>query len=193
MSCKITTVPDGSIENLKTRLKQRGWHQLGAGLFSAAYGTRTSRVVWKITKESDAGAWCYLQAIATGALTGPHFPKLGVILREETTGRFAVLMERLQGIKENHAETPDEERKLMKARCDYSWARDIAYNYTTASCGHYVKQATDNKVAPSLIRAFLAMSAELAKEWRFDLHNGNAMIRRDGTLVVTDPVAFAAS
>lgn len=152
-------------------LKKRGFEQLGNGAFSTVLGKPGKDRVIKVTRRPDG----WIDYAKWGATTGSSFvPK--VFSYKKISGKkkdFEVaIMERLEytfyKAPEDHALRilPDllwkSENNPMAAR----FAETLAPGVTNYMKGIYDKFGRDG----------------------LDLHNGNYMIRKDGSFVVTDPI-----
>jgi hypothetical protein len=201
-------------DGLKTRLKRRGWKVLGSGYYGSAWVKGS--LIWKIQGGNSAGWGEYVQAVARGELTGPHVPRVKLVLLL-ACGGIAALMERLEAtLYEHHG--VNQYTQVLRGVLE----RDSDRIYAAASRGvrdrtpaTLVKSVKGSQVPQSLLKfskdlvrwvypQFNIHDALIAKRYmdltyipkgrprrgvdRFDCHSENVMIRKDGTLVVIDPV-----
>lgn len=143
---------------------RRNWFHLGAGVFSTVYTRLGSNRVLKVNQTPDAGLEYLLWANEAG-FGGHEAPKM-FSARTFEDGTYVVLMERLEaGISDI---VP---ARYMRA---YSAFRDALYAY-------------DRSFSP-----FVAAFADRFGRRQLDIHSANFMLRRDGTMVLTDPFCGAS-
>ena len=157
-------------------LEKRGFTVIGSGAFSTVLGKEGSDRVLKVIRRPDG--WInYIHWAAQIGEAGHFAPR--VFSYKKIKGRqkdFSVaVMERLSYTLEN---TPEEH--ALKILPNVLWRADknpMAAKFTEI-------------LAPGLVGFMNKMSAK----WdipiqNFDLHDGNLMIRNDGSFVVVDPVS----
>lgn len=168
---------------LRVRLARKGWDHLGEGVFGVAYGR--GNLVWKI--QAGDGGWAhYIRAVAAGEFCGPHAPRVKVVFALKGGGT-AALMERLT-----------DSRRALRGRTveGYSTPEAIASGLRSLARNVGALRLDDEarsglKAMPPSLKVYAAELGRWAPEVnsRIDLHAGNFLVRRNGTIVVTDPVA----
>lgn len=165
-------------EGFIASLEKRGYENLGSGAFSTVLGKKGFDRVIKVIRRPDG--WIdYAVWAAKQGEAGKFAPK--VFSYKKIKGKKAdfsvAIVERL---KYTVDETPrDHALKILP---------DLLY------------RAKDNPMAASFadtlapgIRQFMAGLSKQFDEGRFDLHQGNLMLRENGTFVVVDPIAGGAT
>ncbi len=128
-------------------------------------------VVIKICSGHD----CFIQyahLCVTGVISGPHIPKI-FSETEIAPGVWLFVMERL-------------ERALTDHEWDMTVDRAIGYWSEPPKTGRYARVCRTLKEDKQKIAD--ALDAIEDCDWSFDLHRGNFMLRKDGTIVYLDPV-----
>ena len=153
-------------------LKKRGFVELGSGAFSTVLGKPGKDRVIKVTRRPDG----WIDYIAWGAKTGsPYVPK--VFSYKKISGKkkdFEVaIMERL-------------EYTFYRAPQDH--ALKILPDLLYRSNDNPMAARFVEVLAPGLINFMKGVYENFGKHHHLDLHNGNYMVRKDGSFVVTDPV-----
>lgn len=173
---KFEKKPFDNAEGFILALKKRGFEVLGSGAFSTVLAKEGQKRVIKVIRRPDG--WInYIHWAAQIGEAGHFAPR--VFSYKKIKGRnkdFSVaVMERLSYTLEN---TPEEH--ALKILPNVLWRADknpMAAKFT-------------EMLAPGLVTFLGKMSAE----WQipvgnFDLHDGNLMVRTDGSFVVVDPVS----
>lgn len=168
--------PFDNAEGFIIALKKRGFIELGSGAFATVLGKEGSDRVIKVIRRPDG--WInYVHWAAEVGEAGKFAPR--VFSYKKIKGRkkdFSVaVMERLSYTLEH---TPEEH--ALKILPQMLWRAD-----TNPMAAKFTEM-----LAPGLV-GFLG---KMAKHWEipvqnFDLHDGNLMVRPDGTFVVVDPVS----
>lgn len=173
---KFDKKPFDNAEGFIVALKKRGFQVLGSGAFATVLVKGDSKRVIKVIRRPDG--WInYIHWAAQIGEAGHFAPR--VFSYKKIKGRnkdFSVaIMERLSYTLEN---TPEEH--ALKILPNVLWRADknpMAAKFT-------------EMLAPGLVTFLNKMSAK----WdipvgNFDLHDGNLMVRTDGSFVVVDPVS----
>ena len=165
------------------------WELVGSGFYGSAYAK--GDMVWKFdltgTKRRQ-GYRRFAEAVAKGHLCGPHYPRIKLML-VDSTGRCAVLMERLS-FTLSKMEYKDYDRF-----CEVTFS--IGEHKTHTLSGRKtlygpvllpVLQRETQRLADIMSRKVPAPRGLGSLVGRGnDMHNGNFMFRKDGTVVITDP------
>lgn len=173
---KFEKKPFDGAEGFIKALEKRGFKKLGQGAFSTVLGKDGQSRVIKVIRRPDG--WInYVHWAAQIGEAGHFAPK--VFSYKKIKGRkkeFAVaIMERLKYTLED---TPEDH--ALKVLPNVMWKADK----------NEMAQKFVDILAPGLMGYLKKMS-----EWKnipimnFDFHDGNLMLREDGSLVVVDPVS----
>lgn len=173
---KFEKKPFDNAEGFIAALEKRGFKVLGRGAFSTVLGKEGSPRVIKVIRRSDG--WInYIHWAAQIGEAGHFAPK--VFSYKKIKGRkkeFGVaIMERLKYTLEDTPE--DHAMKILPAVLWRADENEMAAKFV-------------DTLVPELMSFLKKMS-----EWKnipirhFDFHDGNLMLREDGTLVVVDPVS----
>lgn len=175
---KSTTWRDG--EHFIARLYKRGYVQLGAGAFSTVVSKPGSDRVIKVSRKPDQ--WLDFVVWATKAgHAGGFAPKVYSFRRiEGKYGEFYVaVVERLEG---TVAAFESQNRKAYMAH--HQIACFIYGGWTAEKAGDAAKA---DRNFPGALRFAVEFKSHFVSA-PLDLHGGNFMVRKDGTLVLTDPL-----
>lgn len=157
-------------------LEKRGFKLLGSGAFSRVYAKDGSDRVLKVTRTPTDGWINYINWASKKGYAGSYAPKVFSYKYFKTKvkgGQFSVaVVERL-------------EQTIYKA----NYKHDA---HAVHSLLHMA--ANDNQMARTLVDlaapGILKFNDQLRKLGAgLDMHGGNFMLRKDGTLVFTDPVS----
>lgn len=166
---------------LKERLEDMGFTLLGHGHFSAAYSHKLlgDKVIKVGFKKEDSGAayaaFCRMNQGKVG------IPTIHDIQRH--AGCYTVVLDKLRSIQtdewEDVADTHwvDEQFDCARQVIQYGLCPS---NYEDFETDELAKTCAE-------IRKFFEGIAD------FDMHSGNAMVDKDGNLVITDPVSFTSA
>lgn len=154
-----------------------GFKYLNEGCFGATFGRGKSFIV-KVGKEGRAhrdGYVAYAEWLSSKAKETklPEFPQISHFSKhgseQESTDWFVAIVERLE-------EMPDDgaPRETMHAIRQ------------SASMGDKVAEA---KLPETARKAAAILREKFAKDWNFDLHAGNFMMR-SSQVVITDPLSY---
>jgi hypothetical protein len=173
---KFEKKPFDNADGFIIALKKRGFVQLGSGAFATVLGKEGSDRVIKVIRRPDG--WInYIAWAARNGEAGKFAPR--VFSYKKIKGRnkdFSVaVMERLSYTLEN---TPEEH--ALKVLPNLLWRVDT--NPMAA------------KFADILAPGLAGYLAKMSVHWKipvqnFDLHDGNLMVRPDGSFVIVDPVS----
>lgn len=153
-------------------LKKRGFEELGSGAFSTVLAKPGQDRVIKVTRRPDG----WIDYAKWGAETGSSFaPK--VFSYKKISGKkkdFEVaIMERLEY---TFYKTPEDHAlKILPDLIYRSESNPMAARFVET-------------LAPGLTNYMKGVYSQFGDSYHLDLHNGNYMIRKDGSFVVTDPV-----
>jgi hypothetical protein len=180
-----------SLAELQNRLRARGWEQVGAGYYGTAHAK--GGLVWKISSRHDDGYKVWAWMVLTGKLAHrcANLPRIKLMLVDDT-GACAVLMERLDctlgeaifGQKPAHTR---HHRAAMAFEADHD-----RFHYNGKLTGFDPKHAEIFHIL-RLLRLGMQGSEQFEGAERLtrhseDFHRGNFMLRKDGTVVITDPI-----
>lgn len=156
------------------RLKKRGFVELGHGAFSTVLGKEGKDRVIKVIRRSDP--WIdYAVWAAKEGEAGRLAPKVFSYKTIKGAKRdFSVaVMERLEY---TFFKTPkDHVLKILPGLLAHSNHNAIASQFA-------------DMLSPGVVSFFDKMTKRFGED-NLDIHNGNFMVRNDGTFVVVDPVA----
>jgi len=159
------------------RRRARNWAQAGAGMFGTALVK--GRLAWKVQPHIRAGWGAWVTMCALGHIKGPFAPRVRVLV-SLSCGGVAALMERLRPAPEVLPEFRDQDDVSEALRSAASGLRGLGrFNQ------HLIAQADIRW--PGLAAFMRSLTVPLGGS-RLDLHPGNFMFRRDGQLVLTDPI-----
>lgn len=176
-------------EDLLKLRSNRHKRAIGSGATAKVYtfpqgSTLSDGWVYRVQKSSyEYSAYPYLQfAKACLKSKSRHFPKLKFLaIKKDCYGDVAQVVsviERLEDWRPHYKEVP------------YYWTEDVeAYLNDRNSLPRSSKSIRDKKgYTPSSIRHVKYMFDKHGVDVN-DLHDGNVMARKDGTIVITDPSA----
>ena len=163
---------------LKPLLRDNGFTFLGAGHFSAAFSHELlpERAIKIGFKKEDSGAayvaYCRLNQGKAG------IPNIYAVSRH--AGCYTVVLDLLEGYNDMEDE---EETKLSE---DYQASKHvITYSWTVErAVSAYPRANRELLESAEGIREFFTGIAS------FDMHRGNIMVDKSGSLVITDPVSW---
>lgn len=156
-------------------LLKHGYHLLGSGCYSQVFGKPGSDRVIKVNTRPDD--WLdYVLWGAKAGYAGTFTPK---VYSYRVLGDFTYI-----AVVERMAMTVDEMRPTEPLARDW-W--DIRRTITQQG------DSQEKQNAETLVPGISKFGRELCNHLRgslyLDLHTGNAMLRHDGSLCITDPVA----
>ena len=170
------------------KLNELGWQKIGMGCFSVVFSKPNLPYVLKVNRRPDTAFQRYVELIQR--FPNRHFPKIGDIkqINFHEKRYYIYTIEKLYKITSIPSEIgPDRVANFLEKITDYP---DLPVTELLEdwrfSTREFKKWAASQ---PSLIKAcqFLGHNAPHAG---IDLHAGNIMQRRDGTIVIADPFAF---
>lgn len=161
-------------------LRGKGFEPLGSGYFSSVLGHPASDKVVKIIYTPERDGWLdYVKWAADKGYAGKFAPKVFsyklIKGRKEDFG--VAVMERL---KATVADTPPTDD-----------AKAIAHLFIPAMNSNPLATKLLDSVNPGLAQFGKDLKVQFPKS--LDTHLGNMMVRKDGTFVVSDPVASIES
>lgn len=157
-------------QSFSKKLETKGFKRLGSGAYSIVYAKPDSDRVIKVTR-SDDGWIDYCKWAAENGFAGGLAPKVYSYKRHKN---FSVsVMERME--RTGHYITGAMDASPIK----YLIKMQMQYN---------------NDLTRLLLDSVAPKYVEFADKMRqrfehFDLHDGNVMVRKDGSLCFTDPIA----
>ncbi len=165
-----------SLEGFRDNLRERRWEFINDGDYSAVY--KRGDLVWRYSTGYTGDAYRYYAwSILQGFLgSSPHLPRLHLMIMDDD-GRFAVLMERLSTTLRDYRQIDG-----LGVRNHLQTLRDSVRAADEAEISAIMPLA---RIGAKLKAWFL--DTDLASF--FDLHDRNWMLRRDGCVVLTDPIA----
>jgi len=193
---RVVRVAD--MDALTRRLRAKGWKRLGDGAFGVAWGK--GNLVWKVSAKSDDKYKIWAHAVVSGTYTGPHVPRIKMLLVDDT-GRCAALMERLEAcVYQWKAELRGTRERMLATLTEQAiegWSQ--RYNFEAERYEEYHEVIMFPELT-SLVRDIrkrihaeppenrTAETVPWHSAWP-DIHMGNFMFRKDGTPVITDPIS----
>lgn len=158
-------------------LEKRGWKKLGAGAFSSVWArSETSTRVLKVTRRPDN--WIdYIVWAAKNGYTGKFAPM--VYSYKRVKGKKADF---LLSVVERMDKTLSHVERKEDAKLTSSLFHTYAYSENLMA-GVFL-----DEMEPGLADFTLKLHREFKQS--LDLHEGNLMVRPNGSFVVTDPVAW---
>ena len=176
---------DSTTDFFIQELKKLGWVPAGEGQLSEIYINPKKSYILKINKTPDA-AYEHFTRI-TKQFPNKHFPKIGdkksIMVHNEKY--YVYVIEKLYPLNQERAEElADQFSDLV---CFY-W---VDGGMDDPDNDGWPKQFPDDsknyfKANPSLLKA-LKILADQSKRFEEDIHSGNIMQRKDGTIVIIDP------
>lgn len=180
-------------------LKTNGFQKLGGGVFAAAYAKPGHNRVVKVSNRQD-DCWIKFAQWSMTKTNNKHLPKIPWIKRYQgkrkgkATEFFITIIERLNPLTNkaiSQITDPGVLFGLMHyANLDYDTEESIEQ---AMSKQPNPKIFQSNRLAAKLrnhpfIRAIEQVNSLSGDCWS-DLHSGNLMVRNDGTVIITDPIA----
>lgn len=173
---KFEKKPFDNAEGFIKGLERRGFKKIGSGAFSTVLAKEGSKRVIKVIRRPDG--WInYVHWAATNGFAGKFAPMVFSYKKiKGRKGEFAIAsMERLKytlnGVPQEHA------LKILPGLMGRVDHNEMAKKFVDV-------------LAPGL-SDFLTRMSEKWKipPWNFDFHDGNLMVRTDGSFVIVDPVS----
>lgn len=172
-------------------IKAQGKYKaIGSGAYGVVYGSKDSKVVYKVGDTSDnVGYLAYIKVLSKQKKHNPFLPKVyGVRFIKDADGDevFVVAMERLEPLKRGMSDICDwfEDELVENDR----WGSDT--NKVEAALG--VKKIVPKPLTEALeVLRKAHNESNSGRRWDcadWDLHSGNFMMR-GRQIVVTDPLA----
>lgn len=156
-------------------LRGKGFEQLGSGYYSNVFAYPDSDKVVKILRRPDTDGWLdYVKWAADKGYAGTFAPQVFSYKLMGKKKDFAVaVMERLEDTVSKAGEQHD--------------AHAITALLHPAMNDNKMAAKLLDTVNPGLAQFGKDLKVEFSKN--LDTHNGNFMLRKDGSFVITDPVA----
>jgi len=154
-------------------LTKKGYVRLGGGAFSQVYGHPNSDRVIKLQMRPGGDGWLeYVQWAEANGYAGKFAPKV-YSYKYNAKGQFGMaVMERLD--RTLHRVGRKEDVRAVSTL--FGMSRDVPLAYTLLDLAEPGLAEFGNKLAETF-------------RGHLDYHNGNFMTRKDGSFVVSDPVA----
>ncbi len=159
---------DTALDKFNDYMADNGFTKLGQGAFGAVYEKPGYPWVFKLFA-NDAAYLAWINYVAKNQ-SNEHVPKLKGKPFRINDKVFAVRMEKLSPM-------PGYDNPLLD---------NIAYGGITKDAKEKFKELGHPDLIP-VMDAIYAMSHDLTKDWRVDMHGGNILMRGD-TPVITDPL-----
>jgi len=187
MAYKIQIVKsEMDIHDYRVSIENRGFKKAGRGVFGTAHIHPGNRRVYKVgslvvDSFDDRGNWAYLDFIKKVVRTksNPWFPKIYSIKIYKPTAKmcsnksfFVVSMEKLYKIKGTNNKSA-----MIESLVEFY---DVF--------GNIFKKTMPNKNIKHFVKAMNILNKLEYSGHDLDIHNGNIMTRKDGQVVITDPV-----
>ena len=205
----ITTVTfnsDSEVSALKRELR-KGTKFLGSGAFASTY-LKSGRkpVVIKIGRMGDVYIE-YAKKVILAQSTNPFLPKIhSLTLYKAKRGDdydelechefYAVRMERLYDLRDKHENAVGRIVNMMEQLVKYNysvkrWMKNGDYNSFCIPGVLEIKVNVNQKAMLLLkdLRKLVMKALRVSGHGDWDIHGGNIMVRKNGELVLTDPIA----
>lgn len=183
-------------EAFEQKLKKKGFKKLGGGCFSSVWGKDGKDRVIKVTGRPD-GWMNYILWAAQNGYCGTLAPRVysfkvypGIVYPEAANDNKDPKKEKKKKERKPESFSVAVVERLEKTLGDTKPNEDIALVpglIQYAASGNKTAAETANKLVPGVTVFMDKMKSDLA-QYRFDLHYGNFMLRKDGSFVVTDPI-----
>jgi len=165
------------------QLASMGWNEIGRGGYSGVYANKKKTYVLKISDRYDAGYEAYVKLIHN--YKNVHFPRIGDIKKLRIAGKnyYVHLIEKLiefpYRLGEQIAENIDDAIGVLE---------EVPRNKIDEQLKEYFGKAIPKYIAndPPMKEAIWLIANSPGSNW-LDIHGGNFMKRKDGTIVITDP------
>ena len=180
-------------------LRKNGFKQIGRGWFAVVFAKAGHNRVVKISTAQD-DCWIAFAQYAQTKTNNPHLPKIPWIKRYQGDRHgiaqefFITIIERLDPLNDQTIPRITDKGVLfgimLFANLDFSTVDSIedAYNNQPG-----LSMANDPEIITKYRNhPFIKTVQEINRlpgDCTSDLHSGNLMIRKDGTVVITDPLA----
>ena len=187
---KVLRLTDDNVKLARQHAEIKGKKPIARGCFSAIFDGSKPSTVFKLTVD-PIGYW--MLNCSAARVEGKHFPKVVQDLQEVGTTNirskeysiYLFEMERLLPLK-RYAENYQEARSVVTG----TWNMGRKSFSTSDRIGSIL--TSNQKISRSVKRALKELE-RFAKDYgnnmALDMHMGNFMQRKDGTLVITDPMA----
>jgi len=166
--------------------ENRGWNVLGRGVFSVVLDKPNTNFVIKVSATNDKGFNKFV--LLTHKSNNPHFPKITNLRRMSIDGRvfFIYLIEKLENVSYKMHPLLHTLKYLAKG---YSLEKSLPL-FRPETCAEIKKYLDEH---PELVEACNQVyennsTINTKSITRVDLHSHNFMQRKDGTIVITDPL-----
>ena len=171
-------------ELFETRLKKLGWKFMERGKFSVVFENPKKNFILKVNIQPDAGYDHYVDIVKSSR--NPHFPKISDKKTLDLSGEggrgeiFSVyLIEKLYKISDR-----SERQMLADIFVDVIRYHELPLKRIFNICGTDIPEYLLKR--PTLVTALRIVGGKMGR-FNNDLHGGNIMKRKDGTVVITDP------
>jgi hypothetical protein len=180
-------------------LKANGFKKIGKGYYANVYAKPGHNRIVKISNQQD-DCWISFAHWAMTKTNNKYLPKIPWIKRWQGKREgipqefFVTIIERLQPLT-NQALAQITDPAVLLGLYNYADLNSESYQTieNTASKSPGMKDLIHIDVEDYANHPFIKILhavEKIGKKCRTDLHAGNFMVRADGTIVVTDPIAF---
>lgn len=192
---KETEEPDSethieAFKEFEAKMKTLGWKRIGTGYFSYVYQNPKSDFILKVNRVYDSGYARFV--LLTKKFSNPHFPRIGNMKYLNVGGKkyYMYLIEPLQEITTNKVKWKTLAYTLQRIISHPDWTLEDVFREIKSIFPEYTPHfnAIRKMLAndPTLMEACKILTNHLSKN-ELDLHYGNLMLRKDGTVVIIDP------
>jgi hypothetical protein len=168
---------------LDEQMNRLGWKEVGSGMYGIVYANENKSYVLKITKDYDSGYEHYVNVIHR--FPNKHFPKISDMkkLRIGKRNYYIYLIEKLITIP---TITGDKIAEYFDTAIDAYFG--VSRSQMDRELNLYFHNRVPKVIAndPSMREALYIVANKQGKVFS-DMHGGNIMKRKDGTIVITDP------
>jgi len=170
---------------MKKYLLDKGYSNIGNGLYSTVFSKKDSDRVIKVS--SDIDYWfIFAQYVISLQEIPSIFPKIySLSVKSDSRNEYSwyvAVVERLEMTMQKFLDEykNDDREKILtdfsKIRSRFSWFNDSDDQRISKSMNELLK-----------LRSFEKEMSSHGNDIGWDLHNGNWMFRKNGTIVLTDP------
>lgn len=175
---------------LDQNLAKLGWYKIGGnageGSYSKVFTNDKKHYVMKVNHRPDPAFSDFAALVKSHP--NPHFPKIGKMQTFEVYDDtyYVYLIEKLEKIEIGEAiELSSVYESIVRAA---RMGNDSAIKNHVAKFKKFGNKAKKYKLDDSLIDA-LILIGKMSGDHVLDLHEENIMMRKDGTIVITDPLS----
>lgn len=185
---------------------RKGAKRLGSGAFATTYlkSGRTPHVI-KIGSMGDAYI-AYAKKVIQAKSKNPFLPKLYSLTLYKAKGEnlpeieyeefYVVKMERLYDLEDKHENSVGRIVDMMEQLLEYNhtvdkWMKSNDYGHISVPGVLEVRTVVNKRALKLLkdLRKVVMKALRVSGHGDWDIHDGNIMVRKNGQLVLTDPIA----